>query len=386
MSLAALCMKVRRNSLTQDEVRAGSAATSGSSNVSSQFDTSMKMLKTQMVFAKYKGKKRPEQFRNRTDSQFKESFSRIKSLISQEDGEGDEMRMYSARVRAMPPVPEEEGVAQTITTAGAERGTAAPAQQQPDDFFPEHDGDEDPDAIMDMFMSPGTDELGVESTHDANAASQLDEFWSPADAPDDSLDAFATEAEYPDIDYTVDMHMYGHQGWTPVSFHCVVFVNFETEAAKELFVMPLWVKNSMLELGTVIVAWEGLIFQQPNCYEVKVPYDKIISWTIETSVSSDENFVDITMDGTFDRETGHIAWFTDKLLEIRCCVSCAEEARALSTSIKEVCIKIREEAMSSVDIKALRRSSIGKAFMSGVDKTNNLMNARQRRASLMRKE
>ena len=365
----------------------GSAATSGSGNVSSQFDTSMKMLKTQMVFAKYKGKKRPQQFRNRTDSQFKDSFSRIKSLISQGDAEEDEMRAYSARVTTMPSVPEEEGVAGTVTSAaGTERGTAAPAQQQQQDEFFEHDdGTEDPDAIMDMFMSPGTDELGVESTHDTGMASQLDEFWAPADAPDDSLDAFATEAEYPEIDYTVDMRPYGHVGWTPVSFHCVVFVNFETEASKELFVMPLWVKNSMLQLGTVIVAWEGLIFQQPSSYEVQVSYDKIISWTIETSVSSDENFVDITMDGTFNRETGQITWFTDKLLEIRCCVSCAEEARALSTSIKEVCIKIREEAMNSVDVKALRRSSIGKAFMSGVDKTNNLMNARQRRASLMRK-
>lgn len=177
---------------------------------------------------------------------------------------------------------------------------------------------------------------------------------------------------------------YAHDRWDPVVFQCVVFVNYEN-SRKRLQEFPLWMDNSVLQIGTVLVAWEGLIFHRySSSYQVKVPYDKIISWTIETSLSSDENFVDITMDGTFNPKTGDIKWFTQKLLELRCCVESQDVARDLSNSIKGVCLKIREEAMATVDVQSLRQSKIGKAFMNGVDRNDNLMNAKQRRASLMK--
>ena len=186
------------------------------------------------------------------------------------------------------------------------------------------------------------------------------------------------------MDYALDLSIYAHKGWTPISFQCVVFVNFESQH-RQRTELPLWIQDNMLQLGSIVVAWEGLIFHHQSTYEVRVPYDKIISWTIETSASAEENFVDITMDGTFDQRTGAITWFTHKLLEIRCCVASQDDAKMLSGSIKRVCLKIREEAMGSVDVTSLRQSSVGKAFMSGVEKSDQLMNARQRRASLMSK-
>ena len=80
---------------------------------------------------------------------------------------------------------------------------------------------------------------------------------------------------------------------------------------------------------SVIVAWEGLIFQHNASYEVRVPYDKIISWTIETSASAEENFVDITMDGTFDQR--HDLVFDDGDISFQCVYNRKHEVVAYRT-------------------------------------------------------
>lgn len=62
----------------------------------SQFITSMKMLKTQMVFQKYKDQKKQRIFQNRQASQFKDSFNRIKSLLNDND-ENDQQNVSNKR-------------------------------------------------------------------------------------------------------------------------------------------------------------------------------------------------------------------------------------------------------------------------------------------------
>lgn len=119
--------QVRRASLTSEpDVEADRAA---GEPKPSQFETSMKMLKTQMVFAKYRGKKKPVQFRNRTDSQFKDSLSRIKSLISEGAEPEAPVRRRKPGLRATPEGEEQAG----------------------------GDGEAD-ENIIDMFMSPGEEE------------------------------------------------------------------------------------------------------------------------------------------------------------------------------------------------------------------------------------
>lgn len=121
---------MRRTSLTS-ETATEVGETTGDAKLS-QFETSMKMLKTQMVFAKYRGKKKPVQFRNRTDSQFKDSLSRIKSLIS--EGGEPEVPMVRRRKPQLSPTPE----GQEVRT--------------------DEGGEEEDENIIDMFMSPGDDE------------------------------------------------------------------------------------------------------------------------------------------------------------------------------------------------------------------------------------
>lgn len=375
--LAAELEKVRRSSFSHSED--GASANGSNATAASQFSTSMKMLKTQMVFQKYKDKKKPRDFRNREASQFKDSFHRIKSIISENESE-QEMIMYKTKNKLATVSDSHE------LSAQEDRAYAAAPATFDDESLAEHQ-DGEIDNIIDMFMSPDA----TANSDIASIANELDNFASPAVYQSENVSSGQsntenTESDFPEVVYSpnVDLDVYAHKMWTAVLFRCVVFVNYESRQ-KQLVEMPLWLENSMLQLGTVIVAWEGLIFHHTSRNKVKVPYDKIISWTIETSSASEENFVDITMDGTFDIATGNITWFTNKLLEIRCCVESQKEARTLSTCIKDVCMKIRQEAMSSVDVSALRQSSIGKAFMSGVENNDHLMNAKQRRASLMRK-
>mmetsp|Transcript_4170 Transcript_4170/g.5545 ORF Transcript_4170/g.5545 Transcript_4170/m.5545 type:complete len:636 (-) Transcript_4170:163-2070(-) len=169
--------------------------------------------------------------------------------------------------------------------------------------------------------------------------------------------------------------------WETVTFQAVVFVWYESQGTSRT--EPLFPgKNGNLQVGPILVAWEGLSMSGPSCpSNTLIPYENIVMWTLHL----EETCLDLTLDGTFrvdpnNPEKRMIEWWTGSVLELRCCLSSTEATVSLGNRIKEVCMLKAKETKAT----DLNKSAIAAAAAT-LSHQVNTTTPTQRRATLTKK-
>lgn len=136
--------------------------------------------------------------------------------------------------------------------------------------------------------------------------------------------------------------------WKAITFPGIVFLCYENNGHTEE--RPLWGAVDNLELGLIVVAWEGIELLGPS--EVKrsllLPYDKIIFWTVVINDERQEFFLDLTMEGDY-HEDHTITYWTGNVLDMRLCLPDKDTANSLSDNITEVCKLFAEVAVNRMN-------------------------------------
>ncbi|KAK3278788.1 hypothetical protein CYMTET_13296 [Cymbomonas tetramitiformis] len=183
--------------------------------------------------------------------------------------------------------------------------------------------------------------------------------------------------------------------WKAITFPGIVFLCYENNGHTEE--RPLWGAVDNLELGLIVVAWEGIELLGPS--EVKrsllLPYDKIIFWTVVINDERQEFFLDLTMEGDY-HEDHTITYWTGNVLDMRLCLPDKDTANSLSDNITEVCKLFAEVAVNRMNAaENFSKSTVANASLQYIkdradkgseqkqaDKDGNITNASDRRTSI----
>jgi len=103
------------------------------------------------------------------------------------------------------------------------------------------------------------------------------------------------DEEHPLVAEAPASHDISNGLWTTVTFQAVVFVWYETSGSSRT--EPLFPgTDGSLQVGPILVAWEGLSMYGPSCQTTTlIPYENIVMWTLHL----EETCLDLTLDGTF---------------------------------------------------------------------------------------
>ena len=171
--------------------------------------------------------------------------------------------------------------------------------------------------------------------------------------------------------------------WATVDYPAVVFVCFER--ADQSVEFPLWGSAEHLEVGAASVTWDSLDLMGPQGLALRIPYDKIIFWTINSNDDTGEYFVDLTMEGDY-QDTGvqkTVQWWTGNVLEVRCCTADAQSSEAFAGSIRQVCELIGQVKLEELDLEKMSLSKIAQASRDIVNNPSaQFEDGRTRRISL----